>query len=468
MIRGAVRRGAARPGHRRAASAAPIRPVGNALITQPDPASGIGLTTVALGIATIAVAGLAFVAAGYDIAAAVCLVLLGVCSLIALRFAGSWREICRRSAADVADLLDIVDEIGAVVCVRDAESRYLLVNRQFEQLYGVSREDVLGRRHHDLFPGPDIVGANDRKVLWYGTPVQTQETVDQIDGPHTYYSVRHPVTDTDGRVYAVCGISTDITDLTRAEGEVRQLVTDLEQRVQDRTADLRAATREIDAFAYSVSHDLRAPLSAITGFSEILLEDHAEQLDRVGRNYLRLVHAATERMARTIDALLDLSYAVRGELRLSRFDLGDLARTIVADLRAAEPHRQVQTVIEPMPVSGDPALLSLVMQNLLSNAWKFTSERPDARVGIGMREYDGVPAFYVEDNGAGFDMHDSDKLFAPFQRLHSRAQFPGTGIGLAIVDRVVSRHGGRVWAESTAGSGATFYFTLAPDSDATS
>jgi PAS domain S-box-containing protein len=464
MIRGAVRHGAARPGYRRAGSAAaPIRPVGNALITQPDPASGIRLATVALGIAAIAVAGVAFVTADYHLAAAVCLVLLGACSLIMLRFAESWREICRRSAADVADLLDIVDEIGAVVCVRDSGSRYLLVNRQFEQLYGVSREDVLGHRHHDLFPGPDTVGANDRKALSHGTPVQTQETVQQIDGPHTYYTVRHPVTDTDSRVYAVCSISADITDLTRAERDVRQLVTDLEQRVADRTADLEAATREIDAFAYSVSHDLRAPLSAIAGFSEILLEHHAEQLDQVGRGYLGLVHAAAERMARTIDALLDLSYAVRGELRLSQFDLGDLARDVVADLRTAEPHRQVETVIEPMPVAGDPALLSLVMQNLLSNAWKFTSERPHARVGIGTREHHGVPAFYVEDNGAGFDMHHSDKLFAPFQRLHSAAQFPGAGIGLAIVDRVVSRHGGRVWAESTAGSGATFYFTLAPD-----
>ncbi|MEY9857882.1 light-regulated signal transduction histidine kinase (bacteriophytochrome) [Catenulispora sp. GAS73] len=168
-------------------------------------------------------------------------------------------------------------------------------------------------------------------------------------------------------------------------------------------------------------------------------------------------------MTGTIDALLDLCYAGRGELRRSRFDLGDVARDIVADLRAAEPERRVETVIEPMPVAGDPALLGLVMQNLLSNAWKFTSERGDARISVGMREYQGVPAFYVEDDGAGFDMHDADKLFAPFQRLHSAARFPGTGIGLAVVERVVGRHGGRVWAESTAGNGATFYFTLGAD-----
>ncbi|MEY9857883.1 PAS domain S-box-containing protein [Catenulispora sp. GAS73] len=281
MIRGVVRRGPARTGYRRAASAAaPIRPVGNTLIAQPGSASGIRLIAVALSIAVIAVAGVASVIADYRIAAAVCLVLLGGCSLIALRFAGAWREICRRSAADVADLLDIVDEIGAVVCVREAGGRYLLVNRQFEQLYGVSREDVLGHRHQDLFPAvPDTVGANDRKALFHGAPVQTQDTVDQIDGPHTYYTVRHPVTDPDGRVYAVCGISTDITDLMRAEEEVRRLVANLEQRVHDRTAELEASTRDIDTFTYSVSHDLRAPLRAIAGFSEILLEDHAEQLD---------------------------------------------------------------------------------------------------------------------------------------------------------------------------------------------
>jgi light-regulated signal transduction histidine kinase (bacteriophytochrome) len=171
-------------------------------------------------------------------------------------------------------------------------------------------------------------------------------------------------------------------------------------------------------------------------------------------------------MARTIDALLELSHAGRAQLRRSRIDLGHLARDIVADLRAAEPHRQVETVIEPMPAVGDPVLLGLVMQNLLANAWKFTSGRPDARIGVGTREYHGVPAYYVEDNGVGFDMHDADKLFAPFQRLHSTDRFPGTGIGLAIVDRVVVRHGGRVWADSSAGGGATFFFTLAPDAKA--
>ncbi|WP_194909251.1 sensor histidine kinase [Catenulispora rubra] len=464
MIRGAVRHGAARPGYRRAASAAaPIRPVGDTLITQPDPVSGIRLTIVALGVAAIAVVGVAFVIADYRIAVAVCLVLLGACALLALRFAESWRETCRRSAGDVADLLDIVDEIGAVVCVRDAGGRYLLVNRQFEQLNGVRREDVLGHRHQDLFPAADTVGVNDRKALFHGAPVQTQDTVDQIDGPHTYYTVRHPVTDTDGRVYAVCGISTDITDVMRAEEEVRRLVTDLEQRVRDRTADLEASIRDIDAFTYSASHDLRAPLRVIAGFSEILLEDHAGQLDQTGRDYLDRVHAATGRMTRTIDALLDLCHAGRGELRRSRFDLGDLARDIVADLRAAEPDRRVETVIGPMPVAGDPVLLSLVMQNLLSNAWKFTSERGEAHIGVGTREYDGVPAFYVEDDGAGFDMQHADQLFAPFQRLHSTARFPGTGIGLAVVERVVGRHGGRVWAESTAGGGATFYFTVGDD-----
>ena len=456
-------------GSRREASVAPGRLVGGSPADLSDRVSdrvsGAGLTVLALGSVVITVGGVIAVVAEHDALAAVCLALLGVCALLALRFAASWRGICRRSAADSAELLGIVDEIGAVVCVRDAEGRYLLVNRQFEQVFAVTRNEVLGRRHQDVFPGSGTVVANDRKALVQGTPVQTQEAVEHIDGPHSYFTVRHPVPGRAGRAYAVCSISTDITELLRAEEQVRRLVTDLEQRVRARTADLEATNREIDAFTYSVSHDLRGPLRAIAGFSEILLEDHAERLEPTGLDYLRRVRAAAGHMAEKIDALLDMSHVARAELQHRPVDLGDLARDALADLRAAEPDRVVQAEIERLAVVGDPRLLGLVMQNLVSNAWKFTAERPRARIGVGRRESRGVAAYYVEDDGTGFDMRYADKLFAPFQRLHEMTRFPGNGIGLAIVERVVARHGGHVWAQSAEGQGATFYFTLATPTD---
>ncbi|MBR7836862.1 PAS domain-containing protein [Actinospica durhamensis] len=442
------------------------RPIGSSLTSLADRVSGTGLTLLGVGVTMVTLAGLAAVTAEHDVVGDLCLAVVGGFALVAVHFAATWRALCRRSADDATELLEIVDEIGAVVCVRDAEGRYLLVNRQFEQVLRISREKVLGARHQDLFadmvPRPETVLTNDRKALTQGAPVQTQDLVEQADGPHTYFTVRHPVADHSGRVYAVCGISTDITDLMRAEDEVRRLITDLEQRVRERTADLEASTREIDSFTYSVSHDLRTPLRALAGFSEILVEDHADQLDPDGRDYLHRVHAAAERMAATIDALLDLSHVARRELDRRPVDLGDLARDVLADLRVTEPGRQVEVEVGELPVVGDPGLLGLAMQNLVSNAWKFTADRRPARIRIGERESRGERAYYVEDNGTGFDMRYADKLFAPFQRLHG-AQYPGTGIGLAIVERVVARHGGHVWAESAKDAGATFFFTLLPD-----
>jgi PAS domain S-box-containing protein len=447
--------------------ARPIRPIGSSLANLGDRASGTGLTVLSLGIALVTAGGLVAVTAEHDVIGDVCLVLVSGFALVAVHFATTWRALCRRSADDAAELLAIVDEIGAIVCVRDAEGRYLLVNSQFEQVLGLGRDQVLGRRHQDVFPQLDPEGglANDLKALSRRTPVQTQDTVEHVDGPHTYFTVRHPVADSNGRVYAVCAISTDITDLMRAEEAVRRLVADLERRVRERTADLEASTREIDSFTYSVSHDLRTPLRALSGFSEILLEDHAGQLDPVGRDYLNRVQLATKRMSGTIDALLDLSHVARSELQLGPVDLGELARGVLADLRAAEPERAVEAEVDTLPVVGDPRLLGLAIQNLVSNAWKFTVGRSPGRIRLGIGESREIPAYYVEDNGTGFDMKYADKLFAPFQRLHG-AQFPGTGIGLAVVERIISRHGGRVWAESDTGEGATFYFTLAPEDSA--
>jgi light-regulated signal transduction histidine kinase (bacteriophytochrome) len=235
----------------------------------------------------------------------------------------------------------------------------------------------------------------------------------------------------------------------------------LEGVVAERTRDLEAACRELEAFSYSVSHDLRAPLRAIDGFSAALAEDCAGVLDDAGTGHLERVRAATRRMGEMIDALLGLSRVARRELTVTELDLGALASAIAAELQAAEPGRRVELQIaDGLLARGDQALIEVVLGNLLSNAWKFTAERDVAHIEVGSVDASGETAFFVRDDGAGFAAADADQVFKPFHRLCSEAEFQGDGIGLATVQRVVRRHGGRCWAQGEPGKGATLYFTL--------
>src|SRR5438876_1670054 len=289
------------------------------------------------------------------------------------------------------------------------------------------------------------------------------------------YSVRAPQLGADE-----LGVLTDafnqmlgrIEDQNRALRESKE---GLEQRVADRTkelehrnealrrnaAELLAANNELDAFAYSVSHDLRAPLRSIDGFSQVLLEDYATQLGDGGRDSLQRVRAASQRMATLIDDLLKLARVTRAEMRTEPVDLSAMARDIVVDIQRAAPDRPVEFAITPgLEAQGDSRLLRVVLDNLLRNGWKYSSKRPQARVEFNALEENGERVFVVKDNGAGFDMRYADKLFGVFQRLHSAAEFEGTGVGLATVRRIITRHGGRIWAEGAVDRGATFYFTL--------
>jgi PAS domain S-box-containing protein len=362
-------------------------------------------------------------------------------------------------------LMALIDHTSAVIYMRDADGRYLLVNREYERLFQLRRDDIVGLTDHDLFPADiaDAFRANDLRALAGGVPVQIEEEAPADEGMRTYVTVKFPLTDTAGHSYAICGISTDITDRKRAEQEVRRLNEELEMRVRQRTAELEASTRELDAFAYSVSHDLRAPLRSLEGFSQVLLEDYAAGLDEQGREYLQRIQANVGRMAQMIDDLLHLSRATRVELRRDRADLTALADEVIADLRAANPDRHIDvSIADSLVAPGDPDLIRLVLQNLLGNAWKFTAQRPGAAISVTAGQQDGVEVFMVQDNGAGFDMRYADKLFSPFQRLHSTTEFEGTGIGLAIVQRIVTRHGGQIRANGVPGQGATFRFSLTP------
>lgn len=238
----------------------------------------------------------------------------------------------------------------------------------------------------------------------------------------------------------------------------------LAQHVREISAlnqSLTSANKELEAFAYSVSHDLRAPLRQIDGFIGILSEKYSQLLDDKGKEYMEFVRNATENMGHLIDDFLKLSQVSGGELARRRVDLSGVVQTIENELRQMDPDRNVEFVIhKDIFAVGDEQLLRIALQNLLGNAWKFTSKKPHAQIEFGDADREGKRVYFVRDNGAGFDMADSDKLFAPLHRLHSASEFPGTGIGLAIVARIIHRHGGEVWAESKVGSGATFYFTL--------
>jgi signal transduction histidine kinase len=285
-----------------------------------------------------------------------------------------------------------------------------------------------------------------------------------VDGSPRHILVSgDPVFDAYGAFLGYSGVGEDITERKNHQKELERINAALEQRVRERTRALEAANKELEAFSYSVSHDLRAPLRAINGFSQLLQQQLGTGKEEECQSFLARIRGASEKMGRLIEDLLQLSRLSRQPLQHSRVDLSVLARELAEELKAGDPGRRVEWVIAPeVRVEGDASLLGVVLQNLVGNAWKYSSKRKAATIEFGTAARQGRTVYFVRDNGAGFDMAYAGKLFAAFQRLHPESEFPGTGIGLATVARLVHRHGGETWAESKVGEGATFYFTL-PD-----
>jgi PAS domain S-box-containing protein len=267
--------------------------------------------------------------------------------------------------------------------------------------------------------------------------------------------------DSNGQIVSLITMTRDITDRKMAEETILQLNSELEQRVAIRTAELQVSNKELESFAYSVSHDLRGPLRTMNGFSTLLLEEYSHIIDPQGQDFLKRIHYASINMSTLIDALLNLSRIARAEMIRMDVDLSEIARQISRDLVRTQPDRSVEFIIpEFLIVKSDSALMQILMENLMGNAWKFSSRVDHAQIEVGSTFQNEQAILFVKDNGTGFNMAYADKLFAPFQRLHTGHEFEGTGIGLSIVQRIIHRHGGRVWADSKMGEGATFYFTL--------
>ncbi len=369
-------------------------------------------------------------------------------------------------AAERKLLRTVIDNLPDRIRAKDRSLRYVMANLSWMQarVPGRSESGIIGLRNADLFP-PDLAAfydEEDLRVIQSGQPSRPREIIDgDPDNPRWFVTTKLPLLDAGRNVIGLVAIGRDVTDFKRRSLEVERLNAVLEARVAERTAQLTTANEELEAFASSVSHDLRAPLRQIDGFAALLLEDCAAQLDDTGKGYLARIRAAVSRMGGLIEDLLRLSRVTRAELRLARIDLSGIAGGIADELQREHPHRRVSFRIQPgLHADADPGLLQAALANLISNAWKFSGNRQEAVIEFGATERDGVTTYFVRDNGAGFDMRHAGRLFGAFQRLHSEKEFPGTGIGLAIVRRVVRRHGGEIRAESAVGGGATFYFTL--------
>jgi PAS domain S-box-containing protein len=386
--------------------------------------------------------------------------------LMSAALSSELRHSSEARAASEARFRLLVEQAADGIFLHDVQGRIVDVNEQACRALGYTRAELL---HMTVAEFEAEVNPARAQAVWNamrpGAPVTVEGRHRRKDGSVFPVEVRVGLF-RDNERDLVLAIVRDISTRKQAEAELQRHRNHLEELVEARTNELEAINQELEAFSYSVSHDLRAPLRSINGFSQALVEDYAGTLDTTAMDYLVRVRQGALRMGELIDDLLKLSRVTRQDMRDDKVDLSALAAESAAELRALEPQREVEfTLAAQVQVMGDPHLLRIVMDNLLGNALKYTSRMPHTHIEFGVRQDNGNAVYYVRDNGAGFDMRYADRLFGAFQRLHKAEDFPGNGIGLATVKRIVTRHGGRIWAESQPGQGATFYFTLARSED---
>ncbi|MBM3359026.1 MAG: PAS domain S-box protein [Betaproteobacteria bacterium] len=388
------------------------------------------------------------------------------CGITTIHDVTGQRKAAEALATERNLLRSVIDTLPDQIYVKNRARRYLLVNAASLKARGLeTHEGVVGKTVYEFYPRESAAAfdAEDEAVMHSGEPIlgREQSRVESDDDVRWYLTDKVPLRDAGGAVIGVIGIDREVTEVRVATEAIRRLNAELEERVRERTAELEVANKELESFAYSVSHDLRAPLRSIDGFSRALLEDYRDRLDDTGKDYLRRVRNATLRMGNLIDDLLTLSRITRSEMRQENVNVSTVAREIAAELQTDDPEREVEFEIQTgIRAKADLSLLRVALQNLLYNAWKFTGRAAKSRIEFGTVRREGRQVYFVRDNGVGFDMAYADKLFGAFQRLHSESEFPGTGVGLATVQRIVRRHGGDVWAEGAVDRGATFFFTL--------
>jgi PAS domain S-box-containing protein len=377
------------------------------------------------------------------------------------------RDITARKQAEIISLrlAAIVEGSDDAIIGKDLDGVITSWNKGAEKIFGYSAGEMVGTSNMRLIPADRQDEENQMlRKIQRGESIEHFETLRQTkDGRLINVSMTvSPIVDAAGKLIGVSKVARDISERKAAEESIRQLNIELERRVVERTAQLQAANEELQAFSYSVSHDLRAPLRHVMGFVELLQKDVGPSLSEKNLGQLTTISRAAKRMGNLIDDLLAFSRIGRAEVRKTDVNLDELVGEVVADFQTETKERNIGWKIHPLPsVRADPALLRMVMDNLISNAVKFTSARTDAKIEIGpFNGDDSETIVFIRDNGAGFDPRYSDKLFGVFQRLHSHAEFEGTGIGLANVQRIIVRHGGRAWAEGMVDSGATFFFSL--------